>query len=151
MIKFKTKLVTDPKAVGPFILVPGEVTDQLHFKGRPLINSIIAGVPYRGSLMPMGDGRYALGILKAIYTDHGLKAGDTIEVQIEVDTAPRVITPPTALANALAVDATAKAGWDALSYSRKREIAQSIEAAKKPETKDRRLSDALARLRSPRG
>ena len=67
MIKFNATLVSDPKAVGPFILIPADVKAELHFTGRPLINSIIAGVPYRGSLMPMGDGRYALGILKAIY------------------------------------------------------------------------------------
>ena len=115
-----------------------------------MINSIIAGVPYRGSLMPMGDGRYALGILKAIYTENGLKVGDTIEVQIEADTAPRVITPPPTLAAALAKDEKAKHAWDALSYSHKRQIAQSIEGAKKPATKERRLREVLEVLRSTR-
>lgn len=95
--------------------------------------------------MPSADG-FCLGVLKAIQQAQGLSRGDTITVEIELDTAPRVIEPPADLAKALARDKRAAAAWDRLSYTNKREIALGLEEAKKPETRERRLAAALERL-----
>ncbi len=128
--------------------VPAEVGRQLGLRGRPKINSVIAGHPYRGSLMPLGDGTYVLGVLRSIQQSAGVKAGDPITVQLEIDTAPRTIEPPAELAEQLARDGQAKAAWEKLSYTNQREIARSIAEAKKPETRERRLAAALERLRA---
>jgi hypothetical protein len=127
--------------------VPGEVADALGLKGRPKIRAVIAGHPYRGSLMPMGDGTFVLGVLKAIQEAEGLKRGDTIAVELEIDTAPRVIEPPAELARALARDKGAKAAWEKLSYTNQRELARSLDEAKRPETRERRLAAALSKLK----
>ena len=144
-MKFQATLRADPTGTGTYVLVPPQVEKALGLKGRPKIQSVIAGHPYRGSLMPSADG-FCLGVLKAIQQAEGLSRGDTITVELELDTAPRVIEPPPDLAKALARDKRAAAAWDGLSYTNKREIALGLEEAKKPETRERRLAAALARL-----
>jgi uncharacterized protein (DUF736 family) len=146
MVRFKAVLQPDPTGTGTFVAVPREVSLKLGLKGRPKIQAVIAGHPYRGSLMPTADG-FCLGVLKAIQQSAGVSRGDTITVELEVDTAPRVIEPPADLARVLAGDKKVAAGWEKLSYTNKREIAVSLEESKKPETRERRLAAALARLK----
>lgn len=144
--KFRAVLEPDPTGAGTFIRVPRELNTRLGLKGRPKIAAVIAGHPYRGSLMPLGDGTFCLGVLKAIQQAAGVKRGDTITVELALDTAPRVIEPPADLAKALARNKKAAAAWAKLSYTNQREIAISLEEAKKPETRERRLAAALERL-----
>ena len=146
MVKFTAVLRPDPTGVGTYVLVPREVERKLGLKGRPKVQSVIAGHRYRGSLMPTPEG-FCLGVLKAIQQAAGVSRGDTITVELDLDTAPRVIDPPADLARALAKDQKATAAWEKLSYTNKREMAGSLEGAKKPETRARRLGTALERLR----
>lgn len=113
----------------------------------PKIQAVIAGTPYRGSLMPMGDGTYCLGVLKSIQDAVGVAQGDTIDVSIELDTAPRTVEPPADLARALAKDEKAAAAWGKLSFTNKKEMARSLEESKKAETRQRRFEAAMKRLR----
>ena len=78
----------------------------------------------------------------------GLKRGDTITVELEIDSAPRAIEPPDDLARALARDKRARAAWEKLSYTNQREMARGLEEAKRPETRERRLAAALEKLNS---
>jgi hypothetical protein len=149
-VKFRATLQPDPTGTGTFVSVPRAVSEALGLRGRPKVQTVIAGHPYRGSLMPLGDGSFGLGVLKAIQAAAGVKQGDTVAVEIELDTAPRVIEPPPDLAKALARDAGAKAAWTKLSYTHQREVARSLEEAKLTETRERRLAAALARLRGQR-
>jgi len=114
----------------------------------PKIQAVIAGQPYRGSLMPMGDGTWCLGVLKSIQEAAGVGFGDTVTVELTLDTAPRTVEPPPDLARAIGRDKKMAAAWDRLSFTNKREMAQSLEGAKKPETRERRLAGAIAKLRS---
>jgi len=120
---------------------------MMGLKGMPKVQAVIAGQRYRGSLMPMGDGTYCLGVLKSIQEAAGVKPGDTITVELELDTAPRAVELPPDLAKAIARDKKASAAWDRLSFTNKKEVARSLEEAKKPETRERRLAAALAKLR----
>jgi hypothetical protein len=147
MVRFKAVLQPDPTGTGTFVGIPREVAEQLGLRGRPKIQAVIAGHPYRGSLMPTEDG-FCLGVLKTIQQAAGVTRGDTITVDIGLDTAPRVIEPPADLAKALGRDKKATAAWAKLSYTNKREIATSLEEAKKPETRDRRLAAALEKLKA---
>ena len=132
---------------GTLVPVPRDVATRMGLKGMPKVQAVIAGRPYRGSLMPMGDGTYCLGVLKSIQEAAGVKQGDTIMVELELDTAPRVVEPPADLARAIAHDKKALAAWDKLSFTNKKEMARSLEEAKKPETRQRRLAAALEKLR----
>jgi len=145
---FKAVLQPDPTGTGTFVVVPRRLNDELGLKGRPKIQAVIAGHPYRGSLMPMGDGTYCLGVLKSIQQAAGVKRGDTITVELEVDTAPRTVDVPQDLAQVLAGDKKAAAAWAKLSYTNKKEIAWSLQEAKQPATRERRLEAALQKLRA---
>ena len=74
--------------------------------------------------------------------------GDTVTVELALDTAPRVIEPPADLARIMNENKKMAATWDKLSYTNKKELALSLEEAKKPETRERRLTAAIARLRA---
>ena len=147
MVRFKAVLKPDPTGVGTFIEVPREVNEELGLRGRPKIQAVIAGHVYRGSLMPMGDGSFCLGVLKSIQESAGVKRGDTITVELGLDTAPRIIEPPSELAQMIAHDKKAAASWDKLSYTNKKEMSLSITEAKRAETRERRLAEAIKRLR----
>ena len=77
----------------------------------------------------------------------GVEAGDRVRVVMQLDTAPRTITPPPELTAALAGEAKLTAAWDRLSYTLQRENAEAISAAKRPETQQRRLAKTLDLLR----
>jgi len=145
---FKAVLQPDATGTGTFVVVPRRLNVELGLKGRPKIQAMIAGHPYRGSLMPMGDGTYCLGVLKSIQQAAGVKRGDTITVELELDTAPRTVDVPQDLAQLLAKDRKAQAAWVKLSYTNKKEIARSLEEAKQPATRERRLDAALQKLRA---
>ena len=148
MPSFKAKLTPTPRGGGGTLLpVPRAVAAEMGLKGMPKVNAVIAGQPYRGSLMPMGDGTYCLGVLKSIQEAAGVGQGDTVTVQLELDTAPREVAMPADLAKAVGKDRNAQAAWDRLSFTNKKELARSLEEAKKPETRQRRLAAAVERLR----
>jgi Domain of unknown function (DUF1905)/Bacteriocin-protection, YdeI or OmpD-Associated len=146
-MKFQARLQPDPTGTGTYVLLPREANARLGLKGRPKVQAVIAGHPYRGSLMRLGDGTFALGVLKSIQQSAGVARGDTITVELELDTAPRTVELPSDLAKAIARDRKATAAWNTLSYTNKKEMARSLEEAKRPETRERRLAAALERLR----
>jgi uncharacterized protein YdeI (YjbR/CyaY-like superfamily) len=57
------------------------------------------------------------------------------------------VVEPADFARALDADPVARAAYDRLAYSRKREQMRAIESAKKPETRRRRIEQAVAMLR----
>ncbi len=73
--------------------------------------------------------------------------GDTVDVKLELDRAPRTVDVPEALAGALAEDAKARAGFDRLSYTHRGEYARWIAEAKREDTRERRVAQALELLR----
>jgi hypothetical protein len=149
MATFKGKLTPTPGGGGGCLVpVPHEVAAKLGLKGKPKIQAVIAGQPYRGSLMPMGDGTWCLGVLKSIQEAAGVGFGDTVDVLLELDTAPRTVDPPPDLARLIASDKKMAASWDKLSFTNKKEMARSLEEAKKPETRERRLAAAIAKLQA---
>lgn len=151
MVRFKGVLTPTPRGGGGTLVpVPKQVAAKLGLKGMPKINAVIAGTPYRGSLMPMGDGTYCLGVLKSIQDAAGVGAGDSITIDLELDTAPRTVELPPDLAVVIARDQEAIAAWEAMSYTNKKEMARSLEEAKRPETRERRLAQALEALRKAR-
>jgi hypothetical protein len=65
------------------------------------------------------------------------------------DSRPLIVLPPDARA-ALAKNADAKAAWDRLSYTHRKEHAEAITGAKKPETRERRIAKMMTMLTSNR-
>lgn len=109
---------------------------------RPAVKMSFGGETYRTRVMVYG-GAYVLGIWKAVLAKHGLSGGARLEVTLAPDTDERVVEPPPELASALKANAAARAGWTAMSYTHQREWAAAIADAKKPETRARRVAQAV--------
>jgi uncharacterized protein YdeI (YjbR/CyaY-like superfamily) len=80
-------------------------------------------------------------------TAAGVAAGDDVSVDISLDTAPKTVTVPADLAKALDRVKVARKNFDALSYSHQRRWVMSVEDAKTPETRQRRIEKAVTTLR----
>jgi uncharacterized protein YdeI (YjbR/CyaY-like superfamily) len=113
------------------------------------VTATINGHTWRTTVTRMG-GEFLLGLNKAVREAAGAEAGDTVEVLIELDAAPREVDVPEALATALAGDPDAQRGFDGLSYTHRKEYATWIAEARKEETHERRLAQALELLRAGR-
>ena len=114
-------------------------------EARPPVQMSFLGETHKNRIAVYG-GKYYLGIWKAVIEKHGLVDGTQLEVTVEADAAPRTIKPPKELAAAFKTNAKARAGWAALSYTHQREWAQAIDDAKKPETRARRVAQAMDAL-----
>jgi hypothetical protein len=106
----------------------------------------VNGYTWRTTVTPM-RGEFLLGLNRAVREEAGVEAGDTVEVQLELDTMPREVEVPEALADALAEDFEARAAFDRLAYTHRKEYARWIDEAKRDETRQRRVTQALEMLR----
>ena len=141
----KVKLEKHDKLEATGITIPFDVEKVWGAKRVP-VKVEINGAHYRGSVVRMG-GKYMLGIPKVFREAAGIKAGENIVVTLERDTEERKVTPPTDLARELKKDAALRTAWEKLSFTLKKENARSLEEAKQPETRARRLEKTLAMLR----
>jgi hypothetical protein len=126
--------------------VPAEVVEALGTRKRPPVRVTIGHHTYRSTVAVMG-GRFMLPLSAQNREKAGVAAGDAIDVELELDTDPREVAVPPDLAKALARDKAAKGRFDELSYSHKLRWVLSVEDAKKPETRARRVEKTVATLR----
>jgi hypothetical protein len=110
------------------------------------VAATINGFTWRTTVTRM-RGEFLLGLSREVREGAGVQAGDSAEVTLVLDTAPREVEVPEALASALAGDPTAMAAFDALAYTHRKEYCRWIEEAKRPETRERRVGRALSMLR----
>jgi len=127
--------------------VPDEVVSALGAGQRPAVRVLVGGHTYRTTVASMG-GRFLVSLSAENRTAAGVSAGQEVDVSIEADAAPREVTVPADLADALAGDHDAQAFFDALAYSHRKEWVRWIEAAKRVETRTARVSTTLASLRA---
>jgi len=128
------------------IRVPPEVVEALGSGKKPAVRVTINGYTYRSTIAVYG-GEFMLPVSAEVRERAGAAAGDEIEVAVELDTEPRVVEVPDDLAAALATDAEAQQFFEGLSYSNKRRIVLSINDAKTPETRQRRITRTIENLR----
>jgi bifunctional DNA-binding transcriptional regulator/antitoxin component of YhaV-PrlF toxin-antitoxin module len=98
-----------------------------------------ATFPYRGALY--------VGIPKAVREAAGLTIGDQTELELMLDETPRTVEIAPELQAAFDAEPKLAARFDKLAFSRKRELADPVREAKRPETRAARAEKALARLR----
>jgi hypothetical protein len=126
------------------IHVPDDVVAGLDAGKRVPVTVTVNGYGYRTTVVLMG-GRFLVPLSAEHRTAAGVRAGEVVDVDIERDTAPREVTVPADLAEALDA-AGVRAAFDALSYTRRKEYAVAVEGAKKPETRRARIERAVAEL-----
>lgn len=129
--------------------MPVEVVESLGGAKRPPVTITLNGHTWKSRVAIM-RGRYLLGLSNAHRQAAGVATGDRVEVEVELDTEPRVLVEPEDFARALDADPAARAAYDRLSDSHKREHLLAVEGARKPETRRRRIEKAVEALRGAR-
>jgi uncharacterized protein YdeI (YjbR/CyaY-like superfamily) len=109
------------------------------------VRGTINGFAFRSSIFPYGGVHYLI-VNKTVREGAKVKADDAVDVVMERDDVPRTVTPPPDFEQALKANEAAQAAWQRASYSRRKELVDVIEAAKRPETRARRIEKAIAEL-----
>jgi hypothetical protein len=113
--------------------------------------AVVVGIGGRTARVRLGvmDGRNVIGLSKAVRAQLGVDIGDEVDATISLDTAEREVDVPGDLAAALDAAAGVRAAFEALSYSRRKELARGVAEAKRPETRERRIAAVVADLTGP--
>ena len=106
----------------------------------------VNGYSWRTTVSRM-RGEFLVGLSRAVREQAGVEAGDTVDVELKLDASPREVEVPEPLADALAGDDAARAAFEGLAYTYRKEYARWISEAKRDETRQRRLAEVLQRLR----
>jgi bifunctional DNA-binding transcriptional regulator/antitoxin component of YhaV-PrlF toxin-antitoxin module len=116
-------------------------------KARAPVRGRVNGVEFRNTVAVYG-GRSYVGFNKELRERAGIEMGDDVEVELELDDAPREVELPPELEGLLAGDRKAREFFEGLSFTHRREYAEWIAGAKKDETRRRRLTRTHEMLRA---
>jgi antitoxin component of MazEF toxin-antitoxin module len=125
--------------------VPAEVVEALGSGKKPAVSVTVGGYSYRSSIASMG-GRYLIPLSAERRAAAGVSAGDQVEVEVELDTAPREVDVPDDLAAALDAQPGLRERFDALAFSHRKEHVRAVESAKAEATRTRRVAAVVAAL-----
>ncbi|MCL4249907.1 MAG: YdeI/OmpD-associated family protein [Anaerolineae bacterium] len=142
---FTTTVVQEEGKNATGLRIPAEAIDALGGKKRPAVRVTLSGYTYRSTVAAYGD-VFMLPLAQEHREAAGVKAGDQVEVTLELDTEPRTVEVPDDLAAALAARPGARAAFDALAYSARKEHVRQVETARAQETRERRIAKIVASL-----
>jgi len=143
-MKIRTTIVKGTKNTTG-IEVPPEVVEALGAGKRPPVTVTLNGYTYRSSIASMG-GKFMISLSAENREKAGVAGGDELDVDIELDTAPREVEVPQDFAAALDAEPAARATFDKLSYSNKSWHVLQVQGAKTDETRQRRIAKSVATL-----
>lgn len=133
---------------GALVELDADLVAALGGAKRLRVKGTLNDVAFESNTMPMGGGRLCLGVHKATREAAGVTFGDEVRIVFELDDAPRTVEVPDELAAALAEDADARAVFDRVAFTHRREYVTWINEAKRPATRARRVAETLVRLRA---
>ncbi len=128
------------------MVIPDEVVGALGPSRHPAVRVTVNGYTFRSSIARMG-GAFMLPFNPETRAGAHVAAGDTVTLEIELDTAPREVELPAELGAAFERDPLAAERFSALSYSKKRRLVIPIETAKTEATRQRLAEKTVASLR----
>jgi hypothetical protein len=143
--KFTVKLIGHPGSEGAALKPPFDAVAVFHRKGRVPVKGTINGFPFRSSLMNMGEG-HMMVVNAQLRAGARCRAGDTVLVLMELDEDKRTVELPGYLGRIINSNSRAKEFWSSLSFTHQKEYVREIEAAKKPETREKRISAMMDSL-----
>lgn len=143
-MRFHTTIKQNEKtATG--IQIPNDVIEALGTGKKPPVKLTVNGYTYRSTVATV-DGNFMVGFNADHRAASGLRGGDEIVVEIEVDREPRTVDVPADLAAALHAEPNAKQTFDKLSNSMKGYHVSQVTGAKTDKTRQRRIEKSIAVL-----
>jgi hypothetical protein len=147
-MRFHTTILQSGKtATG--IRIPDEVVEALGAGRRPAVRVTINGYTYRSTVAVMG-GAYMVGVNAENRAGAGVAGGEEVDVDIDLDTAPREVTVPTDLTAALEAEPDALRTFAGLSYSNRSWHVLQVTGARTDETRRRRIARSIDVLKQGR-
>ena len=146
VLRFTTQL----QARGPaaaVVLDDAQVAEVGEGARRFPVAATVNGYTWRTSVARM-KGEFLVGLSREVRQNAGVEAGDEVEVVLALDEAPREVEVPGALAAALAGDPDARASFEGMAFTHRKEYARWVAEAKKEETRQRRVQQALEMIRA---
>jgi hypothetical protein len=146
------EITAELQARGPgsaFVLTDEQVAAVGEGAKRFPAATTINGHRLRTTVVKM-RGEFLFGLSKAARQEASIEIGDTMTFTLELDQAPREVEVPAALAAALDSDPEAKRAFEGLAYTHRKEFARWIDEAKREETRERRVVQAIEMIRSGR-
>jgi hypothetical protein len=128
------------------LVVPPDVVEALGAGKKPAVTVTLPGHSYRSSIASRG-GQYLIPLSAEHREAAGVAAGDQVDVDIELDTAPRQVEVPDDLAAALDADPALRQRFDGMSYSHQLQHVLAVNGAKTAETRARRVTAVVAAMR----
>jgi hypothetical protein len=145
MSELRIRTTLEPMGpAGAIVLSDAQVAELSTAKAFPVVVAV-GEKTARLRLARMG-GKNLIGFSKANRAAIGVELGDEFDAVIAADTAERTVEVPDALAAALA-EAGLTGAFEALSFTRRKELAGSVADAKQEATRERRIAKALDELR----
>jgi hypothetical protein len=132
--------------VNPCVDVPAGVSQAFGRRGVIPVTGTLNGSLFRANLMPKGDGTHRLYLNEVMRKAAGADVGDRVDVLLEFDPQPRLPSRSEALTRALEANPRAKAAFERLTPSRRKEILAYLNALKRPESLQRNVEKVIAYL-----
>lgn len=148
VIRFRARLQPRGPAAA-IVLDDGQVAAVGAGAKRFPVVATVNGYTWRTSVARMG-GESLLGLNREVREGAGVQAGDEVDVTIEFDEAPREVELPEELVAALAADPQASASFERMAFTHRKEYARWIADAKREETRQRRVQQAVDMIRAGR-
>ncbi|MCD6640585.1 MAG: YdeI/OmpD-associated family protein [Nocardioides sp.] len=133
---------------GAFLLGDDQVA-ELGGGRRAAVVVTVGDASVRVRLSVMG-GENCIGLSKANRAALGVEVGDVVDAVVSLDEEPREVDVPPELAAVLAAEPEARARYDALAYTHRKEFATWVAEARRQATRDRRAAQTLDMLREGR-
>lgn len=139
-MRYRTTIALVGRNTG--IPVPDDVLEALGAGRRPPVRVTVGGHTYRSTVGSM-NGQVLVSLSAENRAAAGVEGGQEVDVDLELDTASRQVEPPADLAAALSAVPRARETFARLPPSHQKEHVRSVEEAKKPETRERRIAKVV--------
>ena len=124
------------------VAVPAKITEALGTHSAVLVLACVNdSAPFQVSLFPVGGGRHYIRIKAKVRKETGTKTGDRVNLRFTVLDRAAVTYPADLLAALRVAGATRE--FKALPPGRRNFIVRRIDEAVKPETRQKRIADAV--------
>jgi hypothetical protein len=147
---FTTVVTKDDKVNATGLPVPAEAVAAMGSGKKPKVKVSLKGHTYRSTVAAYGE-VFMLPLSAEHREAAGVRAGELVEVTIELDMEPRTVEVPADLAEALAAAPGARQAFDSLSFTARKEFVRQVESAKAQETRLRRITGIVSKLSGERG
>ncbi len=138
----------DKLGINPCVRIPARLSKAFDVRGYVPVAGLLNGVAIRGNLVPIGGFRHRLYLNTDMRTRAKVNVGDRVTITLALDrrAASRPVRVPAALTRTLAASSAAKATWNDLVPSRRKEILAYLSSLKRAESIERNVTRIVAKL-----